>query len=165
MTAKKTPAGTARGQCLCGAVVIEIDTPAFWAFHDHGKASRKAHGAAYATYIGVWKSKMRIAKGARSIGRYKDEAAKTTRSFCAKCGSPVLYERARDKRMINVPRALFDGRTGREPRYHLAITEMQDWAYAGQTLSPLKGYPGVVWDRGKSKKPPIPDDIGPDDIL
>src|SRR6516165_1981662 len=38
------------GRCLCGAVELEIDFPAFWAWHDHSAASCRAHGAAYATY-------------------------------------------------------------------------------------------------------------------
>ena len=42
---------TAAGRCLCGAVRFEIDYPAFWAWHDHTRASRIAHGAAYATYV------------------------------------------------------------------------------------------------------------------
>ena len=41
---------TVAGQCLCGAVRFEIDYPAFWAWHDHSRASRMVHGAAYATY-------------------------------------------------------------------------------------------------------------------
>ena len=46
--------------------------------------------------------------------------------------------------MINIPRALFQSRTGRQPIYHIGIEEMQDWAYAGEPLVPLKGYPGRV---------------------
>jgi hypothetical protein len=53
--------------------------------------------------------------------------------------------------MINIPRALFQSRTGRQPMYHIAIEEMQDWAYAGETLAPLKGYPGVFCTRSKKK--------------
>jgi hypothetical protein len=34
------------GQCLCGTVRFEIDAPAFWAWHDHTRATRMAHGAA-----------------------------------------------------------------------------------------------------------------------
>ena len=49
--------------------------------------------------------------------------------------------------MINIPRALFAGRTGREPRYHVGIDAVPDWAYDGGKLVPLKGYPGVVWQR------------------
>jgi hypothetical protein len=54
--------------------------------------------------------------------------------------------------MIDIPRALFETRTGREPRYHRHIDELRDWAYRGQKLVPLKGYPGVVWERPKARK-------------
>ncbi len=53
--------------------------------------------------------------------------------------------------MINIPRALFQTRTGRQPNCHIAIDEMQDWAYAGEPLVPLKGYPGVFCKRSKKK--------------
>ena len=43
---RKTRAMTAAGQCLCGKVRIEIGVPARWAWHDHKRASRVAHGAA-----------------------------------------------------------------------------------------------------------------------
>jgi hypothetical protein len=56
--------------------------------------------------------------------------------------------------MVNIPRALFTGRTGREPRYHVAIEELQDWTYTGNRFVPLKGYPGIVWERPKSRRRP-----------
>src|SRR5450756_787184 len=118
----------AQGQCLCGKVCFEIDVPARWAWHDHSAASRRAHSAAYATYVG------------------------STRSFCARCGTPLIYERARSPHMVNIPRALFSGRTGRQPLYHIAIEQLQEWAYTGEPLVPLKGFPGVVWQRSKKKK-------------
>jgi hypothetical protein len=40
--------------------------------------------------------------------------------------------------MVNIPRALFTSRTGREPRYHVAIEELQDWAYTGKPLVPAR---------------------------
>ena len=64
-----------------------------------------------------------------------------------------MYARKRSPKMVNLPRALFPGRTGREPRYHLAIEEQQDWAYMGAKLLPLKGHPGVMWTGGKRKTP------------
>jgi hypothetical protein len=33
--------------------------------------------------------------------------------------------------MVNIPRALCTGRTGREPRYHIAIEQCPDWFYKG----------------------------------
>jgi len=112
------------GRCLCGAVELEIDFPAFWAWHDHSEASRCAHGAAYATYIGCWRKHAHVVKGGRSITRFEDAKTESARSFCSQCGTPLLYERKRSPNMVNIPRALFTGRTGREPRYHAAIEEL-----------------------------------------
>jgi len=144
-------AGIAKGQCLCGNVSFEIDVPARWAWHDHSASSRRAHGAAYATYVGSWRKRFRITSGEADIARFEDEKANATRSFCKRCGTPLTYERARSPHMVNIPRALFSDRTGRQPLYHVAIEELQEWAYAGEPLVPLKGFPGVVWHRAKRK--------------
>ena len=155
--ATKRPKAVALGKpaqvrCLCGAVCFEIDVPARWAWHDHSAASRRAHGAAYATYVGSWRKRFRITRGKAAIARYEDKTAKAVRSFCARCGTQLIYERAPSPHMVNIPRALFSGRTGRQPLYHIAIEELQEWAYTGEPLVPLKGFPGVVWQRSKKKK-------------
>ena len=71
-------AGIASGQCLCGSVCFEIDVPARWAWHDHSASSRRAHGAAYATYVGSWRKRFRITKGEAGIARFEDKAAKAS---------------------------------------------------------------------------------------
>jgi hypothetical protein len=139
-----------RAQCACGRVEVEIDFPAFWAWHDHSKATQRAHGAAYATYVGCWRSRFRVTKGAAAITRY--DAKGSARSFCARCGTPLIYERAHSPKWVNIPRALFGARTGREPRYHIAIGEAPEWAYRQEPLVALKGYPGVMWNRPRSRK-------------
>ncbi|MDR6288367.1 hypothetical protein E9232_000874 [Inquilinus ginsengisoli] len=154
---RKTPAAVAKGRCLCGAVQVEIDVPARWAWHDHSQASRHAHGAAYATYVGSWRSRFRITKGAAGITRFEDEATGTARSFCTRCGTPLFYERPRAPQMVNLPRALFETRTGREPLYHIAIEQAPEWTYRGEPLRPLKGFPGVVWEGPRRKKRSQPD--------
>jgi hypothetical protein len=143
-------------RCVCGKVRMEIGLPAVWAWHDHGSASRLAQGCAYATYVGSWRSKFRFLRGARSITRYEDAKAGTIRSFCAACGTPVLYERARAPKMVNIPRALFATRTGREPRYHLNLPEAPEWAYDGGALVPLRGYPGVMIQRPRRRRSAAP---------
>jgi hypothetical protein len=151
--AEKTAAPErAEGSCVCGEVRLEIGVPARWAWHDHSAASRHAQGCAYATYVGCWRSRFRVVAGAEHITRFEDAAAGTARSFCARCGTPLFYERARSPLMVNVPRALFAGRTGREPRYHMHLEERADWTYMGAPLAPLKGYPGVLWERPRRKK-------------
>jgi hypothetical protein len=142
-------------QCLCGAVRLEIDFPARWAWHDHSQASRLAHGAAYATYVGSWRKRFRITDGEDCITRYEDKTEQTSRSFCGRCGTPLTYERKHSPHMVNIPRALFSSRTGRQPLYHVAFAELRDWAYTGGPLIPLKGFPGIVWERPKRRKPPV----------
>ena len=142
---------TAEGQCACGKVRLQIDVPAVWAWHDHSQASRLAQGCAYATYVGSWKSRFRVLRGEGRIARFEEPQTGAMRSFCATCGTPLFYERKRAPKMVNIPRALFETRTGREPRYHLALEQMVDWIYQGEPLAPLKGYPGVMWQRPRRK--------------
>lgn len=155
----KGSAVQAEGRCVCGAVRLEIDVPAVWAWHDHSPASRHAQGCAYATYVGSWKSRFRILDGEEHITRYEDAEARTARSFCARCGTPLTYERARSPKMVNIPRALFSTRTGREPRYHMHLDKAADWTWSGAPLVPLKGYPGVMWERPKRSKRPELDEF------
>ena len=154
----KAPPGVALGRCVCGAVEVEIGVPARWAWHDHSEASRHAQGCAYATYVGSWRSRFRIVEGEDHVTRFEDDEAGTARSFCARCGTPLFYERRSSPQMVNVPRALFTTRTGREPRYHMHLSQQADWTYLGEPLAPLKGYPGVMWEkpRRKKRKPPEP---------
>src|SRR5271166_2052978 len=81
--------GLVTAQCRCGAVRLEIEYPARWAWHDHSQASRLAHGAAYATYVGSWRKRFRITNGEDLVTRYDDQYAGTTRSFCSRCGTPL----------------------------------------------------------------------------
>ncbi len=140
------------GSCLCGKVRLQIEIPARWAWHDHSRASRLAHGAAYATYVGSWRKRFRVLLGLNKIKRFEDTESGTVRSFCGRCGTPLFYERLHSPHMINIPRALFSTRTGREPLYHVGILERRDWIYAGAPLRPLAGFPGVVWEGPARKK-------------
>lgn len=140
----------AQAQCLCGDVAIEIAVPAQWAWHDHSSATRRTHGAAYATYVGSWTSRFRFLRGQERLTRYEEAGA--VRSFCSRCGTPMLYERRRAPKHVNIPRALFSSGIGREPRYHIATDQLQEWTYLGEPLVPLKGFPGVVWNRGKRRR-------------
>src|SRR5258708_3268225 len=81
-------ASSVKGRGLCGAVRFEIDYPAFWAWHDHSRASRMAHGAVYATYVGIWRKRLRVTTGVDEIARYEDKETGSARNFCRHCGTP-----------------------------------------------------------------------------
>jgi hypothetical protein len=151
-TPRKAGAEQSAGACACRAVRFEIDLPARWAFHDHGTASRLAQGCAYVTYVGAYRSRFRLLEGEDQLAGWEDEAQGVRRTFCRRCGTPLFYERRTAPTMINIPRALFEERTGREPRYHLRFDERPDWAWDGGALAPLKGYPGVLWERPRRRR-------------
>jgi hypothetical protein len=44
---------TAVGACLCGAVQFELQLPATWVAHCHCTMCRRAHGAAFVTWVSV----------------------------------------------------------------------------------------------------------------
>ena len=139
----------AQARCVCGAVTLEIDVPARWAWHDHSAPSRLAQGSAYVTYVGSWRSRFRVLGGAEHITRFEDAETRTIRSFCGRCGTPLIYERQTSPTMVNIPRALFVTRTGREPRYHMHMEQSAEWTWRGEPLFPLRGYPGVLWTRAR----------------
>lgn len=149
----KPSAIQAQGQCVCGTVKFEIDVPARWAWHDHSAKSRQAQGCAYVTYVGSYRSRFRILEGEDRLTRYEDHEHGTVRRFCAACGTPITFERATSTVMVNIPRALFSERTGREARYHMNMAERAEWTWAGEPLGPLKGYPGVLIEKARKKKP------------
>lgn len=142
----------AEGNCRCGAVRFAIMYPALWAWHDHSAATRAATGAAAMTWIGSWKKRFRLLDGEDDVVRYVEPGL--ARSFCRRCGTPLFYERDRSRHVVNIPRGLFTGRTGREPRYHAGLKDMPDWAYKGEPLAPLKGFPGIMIERKRKKTAP-----------
>ena len=109
-------------------------------------------GAAYATYVGSWRKRFRITKGEEPDhavrGQGDENRAQLLRALRHADDLPTRGS----PHMVNIPRALFAGPYRRQPLYHVAIEELQEWAYTGEPLVPLKGFPGVVWQRSKRKR-------------
>ncbi|WOF74777.1 GFA family protein [Parvibaculaceae bacterium PLY_AMNH_Bact1] len=149
-----------KGACGCGIVRFELKYPARWAYHDHSAATRKVMGTASVTYVGSWRKRFRYTGGEDALTDYRDDDKGITRRFCIECGTPVAYERDASPHMVNIPRGLFSEGVGREPRYHVRMGEMPDWAYTGEKVNPLKDYPTVLYERPrKSKKRKPPEDM------
>ncbi len=147
-----------KGTCGCGIVQFEIKYPARWAYHDHSASTRHMTGTSSVTYVGSWRKRFRYTSGEEALSDYRDEEKGITRRFCIECGTPIAYERDASPHMVNVPRGLFAEGVGREPRYHVRMAEMPEWAYTGEQVNPLKDYPTVLYERPrKTKKRKAPD--------
>ena len=74
------------GGCLCGAVTFEADLPSRFCAHCHCDNCRRAHGAAFVTWVGFPGVQFRFTKGEANLTRSKT-ATDATRSFCTTCGT------------------------------------------------------------------------------
>ena len=108
------------GSCLCGAVGFEADLPSRFCAHCHCNNCRRAHGAAFVTWVGFPKSAVRIVAGKEDLARYETDT-KATRSFCRHCGTTLFYEGPRFQDEVHIVRANLDGDIDRPPSLHVYV--------------------------------------------
>jgi hypothetical protein len=102
---------SARGSCLCKAVVFEVDLPTLYCGHCHCSMCRKNHGAGYVTWFGVPHTRFRVLEGQSSIERYQS-SEHGWRCFCKRCGSPLFSnDGKKEPTNIHIPLAVMDGPT------------------------------------------------------
>ena len=96
------------GSCLCGAVKFTLLCEPSMVSHCHCSMCRKAHGAAFATYITVEKSNVRFLSGLDKLTSYNSSAS-IMRKFCSTCGSNVEWSGHPEyPDWMSIPLALFD---------------------------------------------------------
>ncbi len=132
---------TVRGGCLCGAVAFEIDLPTKWCAHCHCTMCRRAHGAPYVTWVGVPRDRFRLVEGETLVRYASSPPAK--RSFCATCGSPLLFESTRWADEVHVARAAIPGAIDREPQAHVFFSDRADWVHISDALPRRGGATGT----------------------
>lgn len=79
-----------RGHCLCKAVQYAVSGQPNWCAHCHCGDCRRHTGSAVATFVGVEKDSLTLTTG--EFERFESSPG-VYRSFCAKCGTPMAYER------------------------------------------------------------------------
>ena len=129
-----------RGSCLCGAVEVEIDR-AKWCAHCHCSMCRRAHGAAFVTWIGVDATDFRVLRGDSVLTRFTSSPG-ATRSFCGHCGSTLLFESERWAGEVHVARAAFT-EVDIEPQVHAFWDDRVDWVVLGDNLRHRGGESGT----------------------
>ena len=127
----------ARATCLCGAVEWELDEPFDLASHCHCSRCRKAHGAAFATYVAGAAAGFHL-RGREHVVRWQS-SPDLARCFCDVCGSVVPGD-AHDGRMF-VPAGNFDGAPGVSPLAHIFVASKAPWIEIRDGLPQFDGYP------------------------
>ena len=130
------------GGCLCGAVRFEVVLPAKWCANCHCTMCRRAHGAPFVTWVGLDASAFRMIRGEAERARYASSPA-ATRTFCAKCGSPMTFESERWAGEIHVARACLPDELSLSPMAHAFFSDRAPWLEIHDEL-PRRGGPTGV---------------------
>ena len=97
---------------------------------------RRAHGAAFVTWVGVEESRARI-DDAQATLRWYASSPGAERGFCSHCGSMLFFRGQRWPGELHIVRANFDEPVDREPQVHVHYDTHVDWV----ALDPADGLP------------------------
>ena len=124
----------ARGGCLCGAVRFRIALPSRWVAHCHCTMCRRAHGAAFVTWVSADLDGFRPEPGAEAALAWHDSSPGARRGFCRICGSPMLFRSATWPGEIHVAAAALDEGPDRAPQQHAFWDAHVPWTTADPHL-------------------------------
>jgi len=137
----------AEGGCLCGAVRFRIGLPSLWVAHCHCSMCRRAHGAAFVTWISVRVAGLTLREGGNEALRWHASSPGAERGFCACCGSPMLFRSDRWADQVHVAAASLDAGPDRPPQLHAFWDTHVPWTSADPGL-PTRTEADILASRG-----------------
>jgi Uncharacterized conserved protein len=126
--------GDASGSCLCGGVEFTLTFPSKWVAHCHCSLCRRAHGAAFVTWIGMHEHDVAIADP-QSLLRWYASTPGARRGFCSRCGSTLFFRSRQWPGELHVAHANLHGPADRAPQAHAYWNTHVDWV----SLDPADG--------------------------
>ncbi len=114
------------GGCLCGRVRYQIEGALRHITHCHCSMCRKAHGAAFATYASLRRSRLTIVSGDQFIRRYRS-SDHVVRESCAECGSPLFWSHDERPDVMEVTLGTLDDDPIGRPVAHIYWASRAPW--------------------------------------
>lgn len=114
------------GSCLCGGIRYEIEGDLQAIQICHCGQCRKAQGVALVTNIPVLAGRFRLVSGTDLLSHYESSPGKI-RSFCSRCGSPMLSRRVADPGTVRIRAGTLDGELAARPVAHLHVGDKANW--------------------------------------
>ena len=130
------------GGCLCGAVRFEVRLPMQVSAHCHCSMCRRAHGAAFVTWVRLPKEQLSIIAAPGRVAWYQSSEP-ARRGFCAVCGSSLFFESEDSQETTDVVLANIDGPNDLSPQLHVFYDDRVDWIEVGDDLPRLGGQTGL----------------------
>lgn len=120
------------GSCLCGTVCWTSEGPFQLMTHCHCSMCRKAHGAAFATYVGGPSAGFHWSAGEDAVQRFESSPG-NPRAFCGRCGS-VVPGGVEGGGQSFVPAGCLDADPGVRPVGHIYFASRPGWAEVADEL-------------------------------
>ena len=134
-------AATASGSCLCGGVGFVATLPSRWVAHCHCTRCRRAHGAAFVTWVGFDADRVEIRDPEARLAWHRAEGG-GERGFCSSCGSTLFFRSPKWAGELHIVLANVDGPVDRAPQAHVYYDTHVDWVQLADDL-PKKPAPGA----------------------
>lgn len=127
------------GSCLCGAVRFQLDGTPQFINHCHCSMCRKAHGAAFGSFLHADSSGFRWLSGEAKVQNYESSPG-NMRAFCKTCGSnvPVLEDQGSH---VIVPAGSIDGDPHARPIVHIHTASKAPWFQITDALPQFPEFP------------------------
>ena len=111
------------GSCLCRGFRFEVNGDFSNMADCHCSMCRKAHGAAFATFVGCQAGDYRIIQGDELVSRYKS-SERGVRCFCKVCGTnlPMVFGE-----QVFIPAGILDGDPGIRTSAHYWVGSKAPW--------------------------------------
>jgi hypothetical protein len=138
-----------RGSCLCGRFAFEAEGLNFMS-NCHCGYCRKAHGSAFATYVGSPSSSFRWLSGEGEQAFYESSPG-AKRPFCPDCGSKLPGPTRGDAAFF--PAGLLDGDPVVRPMSHIFAGSKAPWHEIQDGLPSFEGVPPGMPDPKLESRP------------
>ena len=115
------------GRCLCGAVRFVASGPPKRVYWCHCESCRRHTGAPVSVFVAYDRADYTVTEG--EITRFESTPGRTTRGFCARCGSTLTCEGASVPSETHFHIGVFDDAARLTPTRHVFPDERLPWLH------------------------------------
>lgn len=126
-----------KGACLCGGYSFEVSGDFGNMMDCFCSMCRKAHGAAYATFVSCGADGFKLLQGEDLVSAYQS-SEQGVRSFCKVCGSNLPMHAGEE---VYIPAGLLDGDPGVRTSAHMFVASKAPWVAITDDVIKYDEYP------------------------
>ena len=115
-----------KGSCLCGGIQFECIGDPFEFGLCHCTMCRKFSGGPFGSFVSIEKDNFKYIKG-KELETIFPSSSWASRSFCSKCGSPLMYIYHKSPNRIIISAGLFDDELNIKPKMHIFVKDKCSW--------------------------------------